>query len=233
MSSTSGTRAGRKREIQSGKRNLPGNAGERGGNGTKVRWVNSGRLDWPIKCDQSRPFRDIHHLSSTPVLINEPRRRYRFHHERESISNRTELVSDLVPPAMDGLSVPLPSNACAPWNSGAWDSRFEIRDPEKNSRFEIRGQQRNNHRDPGANHEKRPHSLPRCLSAHRCELLHRCSPLSPLSSCGNRARAAPISYRQSLLQISKRSDSCIRHPQHSIPCQRQSQHRFYFSATRD
>lgn len=51
--------AGRKREIESGKRNLPGNAGEEGsngqratGNGTKVRWVNSGRLGWPIECDQ-------------------------------------------------------------------------------------------------------------------------------------------------------------------------------------
>lgn len=145
------------------------------------------------------------------------------------------LISDLVPLAMDGLSVALACNACSPWNSGAWDSTFEIRGSrlKKDSRLEIRGQQRNDRRDPGANHEKNaPIIYPGVYHPTVANLLPRFCPLSPLSSCGNRARAAPISYRQSLLQISKRSDCCIRHPQHSIQCQRQSRHRFIFCHSR-
>jgi len=103
------------------------------------------------------------------------------------------------------------------WTASPWllplNRGWGIRD----SRFVIRNSRSAKKRPSGpwSQSEQKSHYLPQCLSAHRCELLHH---VCPLSSCGNRARVAPISYRQSLLQISKRSVSfsCIRHPQRSI-----------------
>lgn len=143
------------------------------------------------------------------------------------------LISDLVPLAMDGLSVALACNACSPWNSGAWDSRFEVRDQKKirDLRFEVSKETTVGTLEPIT--KKTPQLF---TPVFITPPLPTCSldsaPFLPFSSCGNRARAAPISYRQSLLQISKRSDCCIRHPQHSIQCQRQSRHRFIFCHSR-
>lgn len=98
------------------------------------------------------------------------------------------LISGLVPLAMDGLSVALASNACSPWNSGAWDSRFEIRDSrsKKDSRLEIRGQQRNDHRDPGANQgNKAPFFTPVFISPPLPSFLPPFSPFFLRQSCAN------------------------------------------------
>lgn len=230
MSSTSGrdTAGGgqetgnRKRETEPARKR--GGRGEQRatGNGTKVRWVNSGRLGWPIECDQragrfatfivpcQRQFNEfpIHDQRLAVVTASTTRQRA-FPTEQRSW---TMLISDLVPLAMDGLSVALALQCLLALEQ--WGLGFEIRGSrsKKDSRFEIRGQRRNDRRDPGANHEKNaPIIYPGVYHPTVANLLPRFCPLSPLSSCGNRARAEPISYRQSLLQISKRSDCCIRH----------------------
>lgn len=157
MSSTSGrdTAGGgqetgnRKRETEPARKR--GGRGEQRatGNGTKVRWVNSGRLGWPIECDQragrfatfivprQRQFNEfpIHDQRLAVVTASTTRERA-FPTEQRSW---TMLISDLVPLAMDGLSVALACNACSPWNSGAGDSRFEVRDQKKirDLRFEV------------------------------------------------------------------------------------------------
>lgn len=170
----------RKRETEPARKR--GGRGEQRatGNGTKVRWVNSGRLGWPIECDQragrfatfivprQRQFNEfpIHDQRLAVVTASTTRERA-FPTEQRSW---TMLISDLVPLAMDGLSVALACNACSPWNSGAWDSRFEVRDQKKirDLRFEVSKETTVGTLKPIT--KKRPNYLPRCLSPHRCQL---------------------------------------------------------------